>query len=366
MEPVLICIFVLITGACIGSFLNVAALRALSKESIVLPASKCPECSSPIKWYDNIPVFSYLFTFKGKCRSCGCRVSLQYPAVEALTAVIFLLVFLAFGFTVKTLLLLILFCTAIVIMITDIKKEYVFESHAWILIIFSIITSLYLNGLENYIKPAIGLIAGVIAMEGAARLAYYLIRKKEDKKTEEEDNKQEAPAENHEQQEQEETEPDINDENFDINEYIKKNKRAFGEGDTYLAAAAGALLGWEYLLLAMFLAVILQALCVLPVFVINLYRQKHFRLIFSLSAFFAIAFLYWIISNIIELNLYAAMVFAVILLFFAIDAINRLKQTVNNQGFSAVPFGPALLTAYFAVFFFGNNIAQFMFKHIFI
>ena len=85
-----VCFLILVTGACIGSFLNVVALRAISKESIVFPSSKCPKCNEPIKWYDNIPVFSYLFTFKGKCRNCGCKVSLQYPIVEALTAIIFL------------------------------------------------------------------------------------------------------------------------------------------------------------------------------------------------------------------------------------------------------------------------------------
>ena len=57
-EAILICLFILMTGACIGSFLNVVALRALSRESIVFPASKCPQCNEPIKWYDNIPVLS--------------------------------------------------------------------------------------------------------------------------------------------------------------------------------------------------------------------------------------------------------------------------------------------------------------------
>ena len=92
-ETILICLFVLVTGACIGSFLNVVALRALSGESIVFPSSKCPLCNEPIKWYDNIPVLSYLFTFRGKCRNCGGKVSVQYPIVEALTSILFLLIF---------------------------------------------------------------------------------------------------------------------------------------------------------------------------------------------------------------------------------------------------------------------------------
>ena len=67
--------FILSAGACIGSFLNVVALRALTNESIVFPSSKCPKCNTPIKWYDNIPVLSYLFTFKGKCRRQGPAAS---------------------------------------------------------------------------------------------------------------------------------------------------------------------------------------------------------------------------------------------------------------------------------------------------
>ncbi len=362
MEALLICLFVLVIGACIGSFLNVVALRALTNESIVLPPSKCPKCSAPIKWYDNIPVFSYFFTFKGKCRNCGESVSKQYPIVEALTAVIFLSVYIAFGSTLKTILLLILFCIAIVIVITDIKREYIVESHAWILITASILVSLYINGINNYTIPAIGLIAGVAVMEIIAKLSYYLIKKKEETPQENENT-----AKNEEiKEEEQKSDVNTNDEDFDINEYIKKNKRAFGEGDTYLAAASGALLGWQYMLLAMFLSIILQAVCVLPQFIIGLCRQKHYRLVFSLSAFIVIAALYWIISNVAELNFYAAIAFVVVLMYFAIDSINRLKQTVNQQGFSAIPFGPALLIATFIIFFWGNNIMGFLFEHIFI
>lgn len=364
-EILIICLFVLVIGACIGSFLNVVALRAISKESIVLPPSKCPECGEPIKWYDNIPVLSYLFTFKGKCRNCGCKVSKQYPIVEALTAVIFLAVFLAFGVSIKTILLLILLCISIVICITDFKKEYVFDSHSWALIIFSIIASLYFNGLENYSKPAIGLIVGVIAMEAVARLAYYLVRKKS-QETEENENKEEQTTEAAVEVEVEENQTEVkNDEDININEYVEKNKRAFGEGDTYLAAAAGALLGWKYLLAAIGLAIILQAVCILPQFLINLYKQKQFRLLFSLTTFIVLACIYWIISNIVSVNIFVAFGFVIALIFFAIDSITRLKQTVNEQGFAAIPFGPALLCATFLLFFYGPYIIGFLKKHIF-
>ena len=180
-EYILALIFVVITGACIGSFLNVVALRAIAKESIIFPSSKCPKCNNPIKWYDNIPVLSYFLTFRGKCRSCGEKVSIQYPVVEAVSAVIFLAVFLAFGFTVKTLLLLILLCISIVITITDIKKEYIFNVHSWIFIITALIYSVY----ENDVNFAFtGFVLGALIMEVIARSAYYIVRKKNDENSE--------------------------------------------------------------------------------------------------------------------------------------------------------------------------------------
>ena len=368
-ELLLICFFVLITGACIGSFLNVVALRAISKESIVFPSSKCPLCGEAIKWYDNIPVLSYLFTFKGKCRNCGGKVSIQYPIVEALTAILFLAVFLAFGVTLKTLLLWILLSISIVITITDIKEEYVFSIHSWALIIFAIITSLFLNGLNNYANVAIGLIVGVFVMEAIAKLSYYLVRKKnttsEEVKSEnnQEENNNEVQSEKIENKEEileSEDEQDI-----DINEYVNKNKRAFGEGDTYLAAAAGALLGWKYLIVTVCLAIILQAVCILPQFLIGLYKQKEYKLITSLSAFFILAVIYWILSNIVTIPLLLVFIFVIALIFFAIDSITRLKKTVNEQGFVAIPFGPALLCSMFFVMFFGPSIVSFLKKYIF-
>jgi leader peptidase (prepilin peptidase)/N-methyltransferase len=85
-------------GALIGSFLNVVIHRVPREESIVFPNSRCPSCGAPIKPYDNIPVISYLI-LRGRCRSCHSHISARYPAVEAMTALLFLAVFLYRGFT---------------------------------------------------------------------------------------------------------------------------------------------------------------------------------------------------------------------------------------------------------------------------
>lgn len=78
-------------GAIIGSFLNVVIHRLPREESIVFPNSKCPSCSAAIKSYDNVPILSYLL-LRGRCRSCKSRISPRYPAVELLTALLYLAV----------------------------------------------------------------------------------------------------------------------------------------------------------------------------------------------------------------------------------------------------------------------------------
>ncbi|MBA2339167.1 MAG: prepilin peptidase [Pyrinomonadaceae bacterium] len=78
-------------GAIIGSFLNVVIHRLPREESIVFPNSRCPACNAPIRFYDNIPVLSYLI-LRGRCRQCGALISPRYPAVEVLTGLVFALV----------------------------------------------------------------------------------------------------------------------------------------------------------------------------------------------------------------------------------------------------------------------------------
>jgi leader peptidase (prepilin peptidase)/N-methyltransferase len=80
----------------VGSFLNVCIHRVPRGESIVAPGSHCPHCKSPIKFYDNIPLISYLL-LGGRCRNCRGTISIQYPFVEGVTALSSSLLFLRFG-----------------------------------------------------------------------------------------------------------------------------------------------------------------------------------------------------------------------------------------------------------------------------
>ena len=90
----------LVPGLAIGSFLNVVAARLPEKRSIVHPGSACGSCGVPIRWYDNLPLISYAL-LRGRCRSCGVRFGLLYPAVELMTGLLVAASFLAFGLSVR-------------------------------------------------------------------------------------------------------------------------------------------------------------------------------------------------------------------------------------------------------------------------
>ena len=108
-------IFIFVLGAAVGSFLNVVIHRIPNEESIIFPNSACPNCKNSIKPYDNIPILSWLI-LRGRCRDCKSPISLRYPAVELLTALLFALVFWQIGLNVFLPVALI-FVTAVVALI---------------------------------------------------------------------------------------------------------------------------------------------------------------------------------------------------------------------------------------------------------
>ncbi len=87
---------IFILGAIVGSFLNVCIYRLPREKSIIRPPSSCPSCEKPIRFYDNIPIISYLL-LKGKCRQCSVHISIRYPVVEFITAFLFFFLFRKFG-----------------------------------------------------------------------------------------------------------------------------------------------------------------------------------------------------------------------------------------------------------------------------
>lgn len=114
-------IYVFIIGLLIGSFLNVCIYRIPRKESIAFGASHCTKCGSKIKWYDLIPVFSYIF-LGGKCRKCKDKISIQYPIIELLNGVSYSLIYLLTGLSISTFLLCVLSSILIVAVMIKIQN----------------------------------------------------------------------------------------------------------------------------------------------------------------------------------------------------------------------------------------------------
>ncbi len=114
-------VFAFIFGAAIGSFLNVCIFRIPAKVSIVKPSSQCPSCHQPIRFYDNIPIISFIL-LKARCRNCGEKISWRYPLVELITAIFALLLFMKFGLSLNFIVFFVF--TAVLIVITFIDLDH--------------------------------------------------------------------------------------------------------------------------------------------------------------------------------------------------------------------------------------------------
>jgi leader peptidase (prepilin peptidase)/N-methyltransferase len=115
---------VFVPGLAIGSFLGVVAARVPLRRSVVHPGSACMSCEAPIRWYDNVPVVSYVL-LRGRCRRCGIRIPPRDLAIELATALLLVGCVLAFGFSVKAAAAAIACGALVVITATDLERRIV-------------------------------------------------------------------------------------------------------------------------------------------------------------------------------------------------------------------------------------------------
>jgi len=211
-ETEIILIFILgLLGLIVGSFSNVCIYRIPRNESIIYPASHCPKCHSNISPKDNIPLLSYIL-LKGKCRNCKSKISMQYPVVELLTGLTYLIIYWIYGLSIQTLVYIILSSALIIIAFIDLQKQIVPDVISLPGIVIGFILSFfvpYISFVDSIIGIAVG--GGIILVIG---LAGSVIFKKE----------------------------------------------AMGGGDVKLAAMVGAFLGWRYIIISLFLGFFLGAL----------------------------------------------------------------------------------------------------------
>ncbi|MBU0687640.1 MAG: prepilin peptidase [Candidatus Margulisbacteria bacterium] len=124
MNPIVLYILLFILGACVGSFLNVCISRLPKDQSVVFPPSHCPHCRKRLKYYDLIPVLSYLI-LGGKCRYCKKAISLRYPVVELLSAAAFVIMYLCGFDIIHYVFYLFFLLLLIIIFFTDLEEEII-------------------------------------------------------------------------------------------------------------------------------------------------------------------------------------------------------------------------------------------------
>jgi leader peptidase (prepilin peptidase)/N-methyltransferase len=177
MDPlVTFAIFAFMLGAVVGSFLNVCIYRLPKDESIVFPPSRCPGCGKNIRWFDNIPIISWL-VLRGRCRSCSASISLQYPLVELTNGLLSLALFMRFGPTLAFLILF-LFCSAmVVITFIDLEHQIIPDVISLPGIVVGFVFSFFIPQL-GWLNSLLGILAGGGSLWLVAWL-YELLTKKE-------------------------------------------------------------------------------------------------------------------------------------------------------------------------------------------
>lgn len=199
---ILVLIFLTFLGLCIGSFLNVCIYRIPKHEDIVKLPSHCMSCGRQLKWYELFPVFSFLIQ-GGKCRGCKTKLSIQYPIIELLNGILYSFVVIKYGFTIQALLYCLLASCLIVISVIDWRTYEIPIGCNIFICVLGVVQVLF--DLPHISKYVIGFFAISVFL--------YLI-------------------------------------------YFFSKGRAIGGGDIKLMAVSGLLLGWQNIILSLFLGCI--------------------------------------------------------------------------------------------------------------
>lgn len=159
----------------LGSFYNVCIHRAMSGESIVYPPSHCPECRHPLAPLDLIPILSYIFLL-GKCRYCKAKISIRYPIIELITAVLVLLLYNAYGLTWQFVSYTFLTGLLIIVSFIDIEQQFIPNKLVVIGFIFGVLFSLA-GFTTQFWNAILGLISGAGSLLIIGLVSLLVLRK---------------------------------------------------------------------------------------------------------------------------------------------------------------------------------------------
>lgn len=206
-------IVVFLFGLLIGSFLNVLIYRIPKKENFIVARSHCMSCNYQLKWYDLVPLFSWIF-LRGRCRKCREKISIQYPIVEALNGCLYLLVFYRFGLSIDSLLYCFLFSALIALSVIDFRTYEIPVGFNYFILALGLVR--VATDYQNWLNYVIGFFS-------VSAFLFILI--------------------------------------------VVSKGRAMGGGDMKLMATCGLLIGWKLIILAFLLGCILGS-------VIHIIRMK--------------------------------------------------------------------------------------------
>jgi leader peptidase (prepilin peptidase)/N-methyltransferase len=166
----------LILGLCVGSFLNVCIVRVPNGMSVVTPPSHCPQCDRTLKWYENLPIISYLM-LRGRCRGCALPIPVRYPLVESLTGLLAVLVARAAFTPLEACLYFLLGCAMIVVTFIDIDHYIIPDAITLPSIIVAPAAAFVVHHI-SVMDSLIGILAGG-GILWAVAWAYQALRKQE-------------------------------------------------------------------------------------------------------------------------------------------------------------------------------------------
>ena len=214
-ELIIIGIMVFLYGIVIGSFLNVCIYRLPAGESVAKERSHCQSCGYTLSWYDLIPLFSYIFLC-GRCRKCGEHISIQYPLIEALNGVLYVLIFYLYGWSIDSVIYCLTVSALIVLSVIDFRTQEIFLANN------GFILALGLVHLGFHLGDWVTLVIGLFAVSIPLALIVFIT-----------------------------------------------HEGAMGWGDVFLMGAAGLLIGWKSILFALVAGCIVGS-------VIHIIRMRFF------------------------------------------------------------------------------------------
>lgn len=238
-EPWLTALIAGAFGAVIGSFLNVCIVRLPAEQSVVSPRSRCPKCGLPVSWQDNIPMLSWLL-LRGQCRGCKEPISKLYPLVELAVTLLWAGMAWYYGLSLEAVKGALFGTLLLGIALTDARTYIIPNEFTWGGLVIGLVLAAA-GGLDAIIVAAIGAVVGFVILWLVGALGTWALK-----------------------------------------------KEAMGGGDVKMMAMVGAFLGWQGVLLTIFLGALAGTVVIVPLKLLKAYLNKEDKEELPFGVFLAI------------------------------------------------------------------------------